>query len=451
MTRASWRSRVGFIFAAAGSAVGLANVWRFPYIVGQYGGSAFVMIYLLCLFLIGFPVFVSEVLLGRKTQKNPKAAYQELGKTKLWSFLGGMSIFNGFIISSFYSVIAGWVLGYLVAALKGSLTQFTSTDQTVAYFHSLVSSPLWSLTFHLLFMLGSFALLLSGVRKGLETGSKVMMPILLIVLMYLAMKGLMMPEAYKGLSFYFKPNWSLITPTAIVVALGHSFFTLSLGQGTMITYGSYINKNENIPLSCLPIGLVDTGVALLAGVAIFPFVFSTGLEPASGPGLVFYVLPLVFSKLAGGLVLAVLFFLLLTLAAITSEISALEPLIAYLIDEKKFTRSKAVTLTCLGAFVLGIPAALSNMGAQVFTLFGTTFFDAVSFVILDLLVPISGFCTVLLVGWRWGIRPCLDSLNLGAETFFLQNPWARFYFMGTIRYTAPLLILVIILNLLGIF
>src|SRR3990167_8604685 len=197
MTRASWRSRVGFIFAAAGSAVGLGNVWRFPYIVGEYGGSAFVLVYLLCLFLIGFPVFISEVLLGRKTQKNPRAAYHEIGKTKVWSWLGAMSIFNGFVISSFYSVIAGWVLGYLVASLKGSLTQFQSSEQTMAYFHSLVSSPLWSVTFHLLFMLGSFALLLSGVRKGLETGSKVMMPILLFVLIYLAMKGVMMPDAYK--------------------------------------------------------------------------------------------------------------------------------------------------------------------------------------------------------------------------------------------------------------
>lgn len=443
MKRASWKSRVGFVFAAAGSAIGLANIWRFPYIVGQYGGAAFVCLYLVCLFLIGFPVFISEVLIGRTTQKNPMGAFKELGKTKIWAGTGFFTVITGFIISSFYSVIAGWVLGYLVAAILGQLNHFSNPEQVHSFFNSIVGNPFWGIGFHFCFMFLCFGLLFLGVRKGLEKGSKIMVPFLIIILIVLAINGITLPGGSEGLSYYLKPNWSLLTPTAFLMALGHSFFTLSLGQGTMITYGSYLGSKDNIPKSCFPIAIIDTSIALLAGLAIFPIVFAVGLSPDSGPPLVFYTLPLVFSKLSGGYILALLFFLLLTLAALTSEISAMEPMIAYLIDQKKWSRKKSVILVSLGAFLLGVPAALSNFITHKFTIFGHNFFDLISVVALEIMVPIGGFLAVLLIGWRWGLKAAYEKLKLGTGKFFEENLGIKGYFWFTIKYLAPALIILI--------
>ncbi len=451
MKRASWKSKVGFIFAAAGSAVGLANIWRFPYIVGQHGGAAFICIYLVCLFLIGFPVFISEVLIGRTAQRNPAGAFKKLGKDSFWTGSGLFTIITGFIISSFYSVIAGWVLGYLIASVSGQATQFTTLSGVESYFSNLVGNPFWGIGFHLLFMLFCFLLLFSGVRKGLERGSKIMVPFLILILIALVISGLTMPGAEKGLSFYFKPNWSLITPTTFLIALGHSFFTLSLGQGTMVTYGSYLSPKDNIPKSCFPIALIDTFIALLAGMAIFPIVFAVGLSPGEGPPLIFYTLPLAFSQLKFGYLLAVLFFLLLTLAAITSEISALEPLIAYLIDERKWKRRVAVTIVCIGAFLLGIPMVLSNFIAHKFTLFGHTLFDLVSFIALDIMVPIGGFLALVLVAWRWGFKKAYTALKIGTGSLFESNPLIKGYFWMTLKFCAPLLVILIFLKAIGLF
>lgn len=446
MSRSSWKSQLGFIFAAAGSAVGLANIWRFPYVVGQYGGAAFVCIYLVCLFLIGFPVFISEILIGKSTQKNPSKAFQQLGKNVFWQKSGLMTIVTGFLISAFYSVIASWVLGYLIKALLGHLNHFASLDGASSAFSQLVSTPIWTFFLHLLFIGSCCLLLLLGVRKGLENGSKWMVPFLILILLFLALIGVTLPGSEKGLSFYLKPNWSLITPTSVLIALGHSFFTLSLGQGTMVTYGSYLSHNESIPKNCLPIALLDTGIALLAGFALFPFVFSVGLCPSEGPALIFETLPLVFSQLSGGYLLTVLFFLLLLLAALTSEISALEPLIAYLIDEKKWPRKKAVCLVCLGAFLLGLPILFSNFVFCKFKLFNMNLFDLTSRVCLDFLVPIGGFLGVILVGWKWGVKKALDHLQKGSQKLFEQFPVLRFYFKISIKYLAPCLILLIFIH-----
>ena len=374
MSRATWKSKIGFIFAAAGSAIGLANIWRFPYIVGKYGGAAFIYIYLACLFLIGFPVFISEVLIGRQTQKNPQSAFKKLGENRLWSFSGFFTIMTGFLISSFYAVVAGWVLGYLVSAILGQLNHFTTTESAQDFYINLVSNPVWGIGFSFFFIAICFFLLMAGVRKGLERGSEIMVPFLILILIILVINGVTMPNAHVGLSFYLKPNWCLITPTTFLFALGHAFFTLSLGQGTMVTYGSYLGKKESILNNCLPVAVIDTIIAILAGLAIFPIVFAVGLSPDEGAPLVFYTLPLVFSKLSGGYILAILFFLLLTLAALTSEISAMEPLIAYLVDEKKWKRKSAVTFVSVGAFLIGVPAALSNFVIPRFTIFGKSFY-----------------------------------------------------------------------------
>ncbi|MCH9632234.1 MAG: hypothetical protein S4CHLAM6_05650 [Chlamydiae bacterium] len=446
MARVTWKSKIGFIFAAAGSAVGLANIWRFPYIVGKYGGAAFICVYLACLLLIGLPVFISEVLIGRTAQKNPRSAFKELGKNKFWAGSGTFTIITGFLISSFYSVVAGWVLGYLVSAIFGQISHFTSADQAQNFFINLVSNPVWAVGFHLFFMCLCFFLLVAGVRKGLERGSEIMVPFLLFILIALVICGVTMPGSHVGLSFYLKPDWSLITPTTFLFALGHAFFTLSLGQGTMVTYGSYLGKKDSILNNCLPVAFIDTLIALLAGLAIFPIVFAVGLKPDAGEPLVFYTLPLVFSQLKGGYILALLFFLLLTLAALTSQISAMEPLIAYLIDEKKWKRSTSVITVAMGAFLFGVPAAFSNSIDPRFTLFGMNFFDLISYVVLEIMVPLGGFLAIILLAWKWGMKKAYKAIKAGPSNFWVDNAFMKGYLWVTIKYVAPILIGIIFLQ-----
>ena len=246
MARPTWGSRTGFIFAVAGSAVGLANIWRLPYIIGENGGSAFLIVYLLCLLLIGFPVFMAEMLIGRTTQTSPSGAFQKLGGSYAWSFVGKMTIITGFIVSSFYSAVAGWIFGYLLEAIKGSLSHFQVPSDAILHYTALIENPFWGLGFHFLFLFICVSVLYLGVRKGIERGNKIMMPCLLFVLVLLVIKGLTLPNASKGIHYLLSPDWSQLTPASIMIALGQAFFTLSLGQGTMVTYGSYLNKQDNL-------------------------------------------------------------------------------------------------------------------------------------------------------------------------------------------------------------
>jgi neurotransmitter:Na+ symporter, NSS family len=450
MSRATWGSRLGFVLAVAGSAVGLANIWRFPYLVGSNGGAAFILLYLFCLFLIGFPVFMSEIIIGRTTQTSPSGAFQKLGGWP-WEWAGKLTIFTGFLVSSFYSAVAGWILGYLVESLKGNITDFNSKVQSSAHFGTLVDNPYWGISFHFLFLLLCTAVLYLGVRRGIERGNKIMMPLLFMVLIFLVFKGLSLPNAEAGLSFLLKPDWSVLTPTAFMIALGQSFFTLSIGQGTMVTYGSYLSPKENLLKSCLPVIAMDTIVSLLAAVAVFTIVFSAGLEPDSGPGLIFHTLPLVFSQMTGGYPIAILFFLLVTLAALTSEISAMEPTIAYLIDERGWSRHRAVFASGVGAFLVGIPSALSYSILKNYTLFGQNFLDAVAFLCSNILIPIGGFLAVILVGWVWGVHKAINHLKEGSEGIFKRHPWIGAYFSFCFKFCAPLLILVVFLHTLGLF
>jgi len=314
--REQWRSKLGFIWSAVGSAVGLGSIWRFPYIVGENGGATFIFLYLICLALIGIPVLISELTIGRKTQLSPKGAFQKLGK---WGALGKMTIFTGFLVSTFYGVISGWTFGYLVEAIKGGLTNFSSGEEASQLFSNLTASPFWAVGYLALFMFVGGYVLYSGVQKGIEKGNKIMVPLLVIVLIILAVKGLTLPGGTKGIRFLFSPDWSMVTGSAILMALGQAFFSLSLGQGTMVTYGSYLSKKENITETCLPIGFFGVIISLLAGIAIFTIVFAVGVSPSSGESLMFQTLPLIFSKMTGGYFLCLLFFILLFLAAMTSQ------------------------------------------------------------------------------------------------------------------------------------
>lgn len=434
-----------------GSAIGLGSIWRFPYVVGENGGASFVILYLICLVIVGFPVLIAEVMIGRKAQLNPSGSFKKIGKTKAWQGVGTTTIVTGFLVSSFYAVIAGWTLGYFFQALFGQLTQLSTSGEALHHFTRFSSNPFWGVCSLFGFVFLSVLVLYTGVRKGIEAGNKVMMPLLLIVLIVLVIKGLMMPGGERGISFLFQPDWSHITPTAVLMALGQAFFSLSLGQGTMVTYGSYIAKKENLPSTCVPITLFGVCISLLAGIAIFTIVFASGMEPTAGESLMFQTLPIIFSKLPGGYFLCLLFFLLLLLAALTSQISAMEPLISYLIDVKKWGRHKAVLTTGISVFIVGIPCVLSFGPLAEMRLFGKTFFGLLLFLCLNILIPLGGLLAVILIGWRWGIKNALAHLKEGAENLFKNYPFLKAYFWISIKYVAPLVIVLIMLDALGIF
>lgn len=390
-------------------------------------------------------------MIGRKTQLSPSGAFNHLGKSHFWKNIGTTTILTGFLVSSFYAVIAGWTLGYFIQALLGKLTQFQNSKDVLEHFTSFSSSPLWSIgsLFGIIFL--STLILCTGVRRGIERGNKIMMPLLFIVLIFLVIKGVMMPGGEKGISFIFYPNWSDITPTSILIALGQAFFSLSLGQGTMVTYGSYIEKNENLPSTCLPITFFGICISLLAGVAIFTIVFSCGMQPSAGESLMFQTLPIIFSRLTGGYFLCLLFFILLLLAALTSQISAMEPLIAYLIDKKKWKRYQAVLSTGISVFIMAIPCALSFGLLRQVTLFGKNFFDFLLFLCLNILIPIGGLAAVILVGWKWGMNNGIRHLKEGASTLFKNYPVIETYFRISIKYLAPFIIILIMIDALGLF
>ncbi len=449
MTRAHWGTRLGFILAVAGSSIGLANIWKFPFMVGRHGGAAFIIIYLISLIVIGFPTFIAEVLIGRNSQANPKTAFEKLGGPA-WSYIGAGTIITGFIVSSFYSAVAGWVLGYLVQAGRGLLSELHTIHEASQHFDGLISTWWWGLGFHAIFMFLSCSVLFLGVRSGIERCNKIFMPLLFIMLLALVWRALTMPQASIGLGYLFQPDWTSITPGVVLAALGQSFFTLSLGQGTMVTYGSYLERHENVTASCFPAVIMDTMASLLAAVAVFCIVFSVGMEPDSGPGLVFQTLPLAFNQIPGGAFFGFLFFLLVFLAALTSEISALEPTIAYLLDEWGLSRHGAVVVSGLAAFVLGIPAALSYSVFSGMTLFGLHFLDLVDFFATHILIPLGGFAALLMVGWVWGVNGALKHLQLGATNLFERCPWLKTYFWFCFKYLSPLLMLMVFLHVIGL-
>lgn len=446
MKRESWSSRLGFILAVSGSAIGLANIWRFPYLVGEYGGAGFVIIYLISLALIGFPVLIAEIVLGRKARKGPSGAFQELGKSTTWGLIGKTTVFTGFLVSSFYSAIAGWILGYLVESIKGNVTNFTTTTEAAAYFEHLLASPLFTVGAHTVFVGLSTLILFFGVRHGIERGNKILMPILMALLLVLLGYGLTLPNSGEALKFLWKPNLSALSSGAILAALGQSFFTLSLGQGTMVTYGSYVKKEENLIFSCLPIVIMDTLVSIISATIVFAIVFSVGLSPDSGPGLIFHTLPVVFSRIPFGVVLAPLFFLLTTLAALTSEISAMEPSIAYLIDEWGLTRRKAAWIIGALVFLVGIPSALSTNLLKEYQIFGSSFLDAMVFLASNILIPLGGLAATILAGWVFGSRPTINELKEGAKELFRKQPWISAYFSFCFKYLAPILILIVLIH-----
>jgi NSS family neurotransmitter:Na+ symporter len=443
--RGHWGSRIGFIMSAAGSAVGLGNIWKFPYISGMHGGGAFVVFYLFCIILVGLPIMIAEMVIGRHTHKDPVGAFREL-KGGPWTLVGWLGVTAGFVILSYYAVVAGWAVDYLFLALKGTFGT-AHTGAVPALFGNLLANDLSQIFWQAVFMGLTILIVLGGVSSGLERANRIMMPVLFLILVLLAGYGLFQPGGVKALRFLFSPDWSKLDPPAMLESMGHAFFTLSLGMGAILTYGSYADEKTNIPTVAITVAIMDTVVALLAGIAIFAIVFTYNIEPAAGPGLVFKTLPIAFSQIPGGTFIAILFFLLLVFAALTSAISLLEVVVAYYCDEKNWGRKKATLVMGCIIFLLGVPSALSNnILADLHFIGGRNFLDSVDLLATNYFLPLGGLLIALFTGWVLTTRVARAEIEKGEVTFHLYPLW---HFL--IRYVSPVLVAIVFLNKIGLF
>lgn len=443
--RGRWSSRLGFIMASAGSAIGLGNIWKFPYITGMHGGGAFVLFFIFCIVTVGIPLMVAEMIIGRHTRKDPVGAFKRLHGGG-WVLVGWMGVSAGFVILSYYCVVAGWAVDYLWMSLQGMFTQ-QHAGQVPQLFGNLLASDVSQLFWQALFMGMTVLIVIGGVKSGLERANKIMMPILFLILVVLAGFGLFSPGGGRAVEFLFAPDWSKLDPPAMLEALGHAFFSLSLGMGAMLTYGSYADEETSIPKVAITVSVMDTMVALLSGLAIFPIVFTYGMAPAAGPGLVFKTLPILFSQMPGGAYIAILFFLLLVFAALTSAISLLEVVVAYYCDEKKWDRTKATLVMGAVIFAIGVPSALSNNLLKDWQVIGgRNFLDSIDFVATNYLLPLGGLLIAVFAGWVLTSHLAKAELAKGAQGWRLYPVW-RFL----IRYVSPILVALVFLNKIGLF
>lgn len=455
-----WSGRWAFILAATGSAVGLGNIWKFPYITGENGGGAFVLIYLLCIAVIGIPIMMAEVMLGRRGRRSPiNTMYhlaEEEGRSPAWQLMGWGGLAAGAFILSFYSVIAGWALAYFFRTASGTFDGLTA-DGVGSIFVDLIGDPERLIAWHTIFMVMTVVVVARGVRGGLEKAVRFLMPalfLLLLVMVGYAMNaengdGIIQPDDASpfmtGVNFLFQPDFSKISPSGVLVALGHAFFTLSLGMGAIMVYGSYLPKETSIAKTSIIIALLDTVVALLAGLVIFPIVFANGLEPGSGPGLIFNTLPIAFGQMPGGIFFGSLFFLLLTFAAWTSAISLIEPIVAWLVENRGLSRIYAASSAGLVIWLLGIGTVFSfNLwSGEEYQLFGKTFFDLLDYLTANIMLPLGGLLIAVFAGWQMKRSSCIDELAIAEEATF--NFW---YFV--IRYVSPVAVVLVFLNAVGL-
>jgi neurotransmitter:Na+ symporter, NSS family len=429
LAHAQWSSRMTFVLAAAGSAVGLGNIWKFPYMVGESGGAAFVFVYLLCIALIGLPILVSEWLLGRRGQKNPASTMSELArvakKPKAWAIVGISGIVGAFLILSFYSVIGGWSLYYTVNSVSGAFSG-QDADGIGALFNGMLSNPGLLLLGHSVFMLLVIGIVARGVTKGLEGAVRILMPVLALLLVVLIGYGMTTGHFGEALTYMFNPDWSKLTAETVLAALGHAFFTLSLGMGIMMAYGSYLGKEIDLLQTARTVIIMDTVIALGAGLAIFPIVFANNLDVASGPGLIFVTLPLAFGNIDGGLLLGLMFFLLLTFAALTSAISLLEPVVEFIEERTPLSRVMATVVAGVGAWLLGIAALLSfNVWSEP-VLFGLGVFDLLDTLTSKIMLPLTGLGAILFTAWCLERSSVEDELGLSATGKNVWNIIARY-------------------------
>lgn len=450
--RGLWSSRFAFILAATGSAVGLGNIWKFPYITGENGGGAFVLVYLLCIAAIGLPIMMAEVLIGRRGGRSPVNSLKAIaGHDRLnpaWRMVGAVGVIAGFLILSFYSVIGGWAVSYVGTAASGQLTG-QSADAIGAIFSDLLADPVTLLMWHTLFMALVMFVVAKGVRAGLERAVTILMPALFLLLLTVVGYAMTTGEFGRAVTFLFQPDFSKLTTSGILVALGHAFFTLSLGMAVMMAYGSYLPKGISIAKTSIAVCVIDTAVALLAGLAIFPIVFANGLEPGAGPGLIFQTLPLAFGQMPMGSLFGTLFFVLLVFAAWTSGISLLEPIVEWLEEQKSMNRTRSTLIAGFVCWLLGIASILSlNLWSDfaplgwIGMLEGKTVFDLLDFFTANILLPLGGLLVAVFAGWVMS-REAIE------KELALSKPMFRLWYI-TVRYITPVAVgAVFIYNLFG--
>lgn len=441
MSRDGFGSKIGIIAAAAGSAVGLGNIYRFPCELGNNGGGAFLLVYLLIVLCLGVPVMLSEFVIGRKTQKNPIGAFKMLRPKSAWPLVGYMGVACALVIMAFYSTVAGWTLEYVVKAVGNQFQgkELSVIEQEFADFHNLGwKNVLWQVVF--IFMTGF--VVFKGVANGIEKYSKILMPLLVLILIVLAIRSVTLPGAGEGLAFLFKPDFSKITGSVLISALGQAFFSLSMGMGVLITYGSYIKKTDNMTTTALSVTMSDTLVAVLAGIVIFPAAFSFGVRPEAGMGLVFSTIPMIFNQMAGGYFFCIIFFVLLAVAALTSTISLLEVIVAYLVEEVHVTRRWATVIASVACILVGVFASLSLKDTSALRVGGKSFFDFLDFLSANIFLPVGALLIVIFVGWIMGKSKFFDEItNEGRLKLSIKT---LIYFI--IKFLAPLAIAVIFIT-----
>lgn len=444
MKRDGFNSRIGTLMAMIGSAVGLGNLWKFPYMAGKNGGAAFILLYIAFLIILCLPLMLSEFTVGRRSQRNAVGAFKQLAPDTKWYFTGVIGVLTAFIILSFYSVVGGWTIEYFITSLS---TGFEATAETENKFKLFTGSPVRPVLMHLIFLGATVAVLWTGVKNGIEKYSKILMPVLFFLVLILAIYSLTLPGSSKGVEFLLKPDFSGITSGVILDALGQGLFSLSLGMGIVITYSSYIGRQENLAQIAIWTIIMDLIFALLAGFVILPAVFAFGFQPDEGPGLLFIILPEVFARMPLGRLFAITFFIVLFIAALTSAISLLEVVIAYLSEEWKISRKKALILTGSALALTGMLCSLSLGLLSDFTIIGQNIFDSFDKISSTYMMPVCALLISLFVGWKMKKEDVYDELSnsgtLNAKFFGLLWP--------VIRYFVPIAIIIIFLNKLGIF
>jgi len=450
LERANFGSRLGVILATAGSAVGLGNVWRFPYMAGENGGAVFIIIYVACVLLLGIPCMISEFIIGRHGQCNTARAFYKLAEGNGWSLIGYMGVLTGFLITGYYAVVAGWCIQYVWASLAGYMTG--SPDYFQQYFNEFSADPVKPVLWTVVILAITYLIIEHGVRNGIERASKAMMPTLFLLLLVIVVASCMLPDANKGIEFLFYPDFSKINSDVFLAALGQSFYSLSIAMGCLCTYASYFSKQTNLTKSAIQIGVIDSIVAILAGLMIFPAAFSVGVSPDSGPSLIFITLPNVFSQAFAsmpvlGYIISLLFFVLLSLAALTSLMSLHEVSTAFFQEELDISRKKAALIVTVATAIIGAICSLS-LGAvdTTLTFLGETLFDWFDFITGQIFLPMVGFLTCIFIGWFVPHKVVRDEFtNQGT----LRGQFFHFY-LFMVKYVCPLGILFIFLHQLGL-
>ena len=446
--RVNFGSKIGAILAAAGSAVGLGNIWRFPYEAGNHGGAAFILVYLACVFMLGMPIMIAEFTVGRRAKASTGKAFGILAPGTQWKWLGRLGVLSGLLILGYYSVVAGWTLEYIITSLSNGFAGKGPEDY-VAIFQNFSQDPIRPIVWCLVFLFLTHFVIVKGVKDGIEKSSKVMMPVLFILILVLAVCSMSLPDASKGLEFLLKPDFSKVNADVFLGAMGQAFFSLSLGMGCLSTYASYFGSDTQMGKTALSVGVIDTMVAILAGLIIFPAAFSVGIQPDAGPSLIFITLPNVFQQAFGGvpflaMIFSLMFYVLLALAALTSTISLHEVVTAYLNEQFGMSRGRAAVWVTGFCVVTGVLSSLS-LGAWDDKFFGLSFFDLLDFVTAKLMLPLSGLLVSLFVGWYLKRSLSYEELtNYGLQ----KAPYFPIY-MFILRYLAPIAIVLIFVNELG--